>query len=95
MMSAFKFVGAYSGILNEVKVREHYDNDKYSAIDAVVQATKTQYDSQFENISAGIYMINEGKKSKKILDKFDGRWKFMRSFLENAIDSQKDNKKEK
>ncbi len=95
MMQAFKFVGAYSGILNDIKVREHYGNDKYSAIDAVTQATKTQYDSQLENISAGIYMINEGKKSKKILNKFNGRWKFMRTFLESAIDYKNQSKKEK
>lgn len=86
VMQAFKFVGAYSGILNDLAVREKYGNDKYSAIDAVIQATKTQYDSQLENISAGLYMVNKGSKSKKVLDSFTGRWGFMRNFLEKAAE---------
>lgn len=83
---AFKFVGAYSGILNPVAVREIYQNDKYSALDAVIQATRTQYESQVENISAGLHMLNQGKKSSKVLDRFSGRWKFMGEFLEGALE---------
>ncbi len=86
MMQAFKFVGAYSGILNDMAVREVYQNDKYSTMDAVVQATRAQYESQKENIKAGIIMAEEGKKSKKILDRFTGRWGFMRNFLEKAVE---------
>jgi hypothetical protein len=89
MLNAFKFVGAYSGILNDIAVRENYGNDKYSAIDAVNQVVKSQFDLQADNISAGLLLIDQKKKSKKILDRFDGRWKFMRTFIENAIDSQK------
>lgn len=92
MMQAFKFVGAYSGILNDVAVRENYMNDRYSATDAVIQTTKTQYESQADNISAGLYMVNKGKKSKKILDNFSGRWGFMKNFLENASEQNLNNK---
>lgn len=93
MMQAFKFVGAYSGILNDIAVRENYFNDKYSALDAVILATKNQYESQKENIDAGLFMASEGKKSKKVLDKFDGRWKFMKDFLENVSEqNSKENK---
>lgn len=91
MLNAFKFVGAYSGILNDIAVRENFGNDKYSAIDAVNQVAKSQFDLQADNISAGLMLINEGKKSKKVLDMFNGRWKFMRYFIESAIDSQKQN----
>ncbi len=86
MMQAFKFVGAYSGILNNIAVREHYGNDSYSSLDAVIQSTRTQYESQKDNISVGLGMIQSGKKSKKILDLFTGRWGFMKDFLEKATE---------
>ncbi len=92
MMQAFKFVGAYSGILNDMAVRENFGNDKYSAMDALIQTTSTQYNSQVENISAGLGMIADGKKSKKILDKFSGRWGFMKSFLDKASEQASLNK---
>lgn len=95
MMQAFKFVGAYSGILNEMAVRENFGNDKYSAMDALIQTTNTQYNSQLENISAGLGMIADEKKSKKILDKFSGRWGFMKNFLEKATEQTPLTKKDK
>ena len=92
MLNAFKFVGAYSGILNDIAVRENFGNDKYSVMDKVNQVAKSQFDLQKNSISAGLKMIREGKKSKKVLDLFNGRWKFMRNFIESAIDSQNGNK---
>ena len=83
MMTAYKFVSAYSGVLNEALVRQDYGENNYSAMDAVVNTTKTQFDSQKSNIAAGIEMAKRGKKDKKILDEFAGRWEFMRSLLEN------------
>ena len=93
MMNAYKFVGAYSGVLNDLAVREIYGNDKYSAMDAVISTTKTQFSEKENAIQAGIGMINEGKKSKKILDKFDGRWSFMNGFLEKAVEENSKEKK--
>jgi len=84
MMNSYKFVGAYSGILNEIAVREIYGNDKYAALDAVIVTTKTQFDEKEEAIKAGIGMANEGKIYKKVLDSFGGRWQFMKPFLEKA-----------
>lgn len=95
VMNAFKFVGAYSGILNEIAVRENSGNDKYSAIDAVIQTAKTQYESQLNNISAGLQMVHNGKKSKKILDNFSERWGFMKSFLEKSLEENLENKTRK
>jgi len=88
MMQAFKFVGAYSGILSELAVREKYGNDKYSALDAIISTTKTQYDSQIDNINAGLYMVDKGKKQKKVLDQFNGRWQFMKNFLEKTSEQK-------
>ncbi len=88
VMQAFKFVGAYSGILNELAVREPYANDKYSAMDAIIRASKNQFDMQKENLSAGLHMVNEKKKSKKVLDSFAGRWEFMKNFLEKATEQK-------
>jgi len=89
MMNAYKFVGAYSGVLNDLAVREIYGNDKYSAMDAVISTTKTQFDENAPKISAGLEMVNEGKKSKKVLDRFSGRWNFMKEFLERASEENK------
>ncbi len=88
MMQAYKFVGAYSGILNDLAVREIYENDKYSAMDAVIQTTQNQFKEKAGDLSSGFYMVKEGKKSKKVLDLFDGRWGFMKDTLEGLIDSQ-------
>ena len=88
VMQAFKFVGAYSGVLNDIKVREHYGNDKYSAMDAVIETTQIQFEEKAKAISAGLEMINKRKKSQKVLNKFSGRWGFMRNFLESAIDER-------
>ncbi len=87
MMTAFKFVSAYSGILNEALVRQTYDDSHYSAMDAVITATKTQFsDSKKEFIASGIEMTKKGKKIKKLLDEFSGRWGFMRNLLEKLAD---------
>jgi hypothetical protein len=93
VMTAFKFVGAYSGILNDIAVRENFGNDKYSAIDAVVQLAKTQFEDKSDDLPAGIYAIQEGKKSKKVFDKFTGRWEFMKDVFGGIIDSQNQDKK--
>ena len=55
-------------------------------MDAVIQTTRTQFDSQIGNIASGLHMVNEGKKSKKVLDNFNGRWSFMRDFLDGIIE---------
>ena len=95
VLQAFKFVGAYSGILNEIAVREKYGNDKYSSMDAIIQTTRTQFDSQIGNISSGLYMANTGKKLKKVLDNFSGRWSFMRDFLGGIIEQNSNEIKSK
>jgi hypothetical protein len=38
-----------------------------------------------DNIAAGIEMANKGKKSAKLLNKFNGRWGFMRDTLEGLM----------
>lgn len=91
MMVAFKFVGAYSGILNEAKVREAHEENKYKAMDAVIATTRQQFEQMKENIGAGIYMAAQGKKETKVLDTFTQRWLFMRSLLENLADRVKHN----
>lgn len=93
VMQAYKFVGAYSGILNETAVRENYENDKYSAMDAIIQTTGTQYNEQLDNIKAGIAMANKGEMSDKVTDKFSGRWEFMREFFYNKAEENKETKK--
>ena len=92
MMAAFKFVGAYSGILDESGVREKYDNSHYKAMDAVIDTTRQQFEDQKEQIAAGLAYASTGKKSKKLLDSFQGRWTFMKSLLEDLTDKNQGGK---
>lgn len=93
MMTAFKFASAYSGILNEALVRQSYDENHYAAMDAVIESTKTQFGGKEEHIAAGMDMVNQGKKNKKLLDEFPGRWGFMRNLLENLAERNNEQKK--
>lgn len=81
MLQAYKFVAAYSGVLNEAAVEAHYGGDKYKALDAVVQTTQTQIASKDDDIRAGLEMANSGKLNDKVLNKFAGRWSFMKDIL--------------
>ena len=83
MMTAFKFASAYSGILNPAAVMQVYGENPYKAMDAVIETTKTQFDSQKDLIAAGLEMARQGQEKQKILNEFSGRWGFMRNLLEN------------
>ncbi len=85
MMQAYKFVAAYSGILNDSAVHNNFGGDKYKALDSVITATKGQYDGQAENIAAGLEMVAKGKTNAKVLNLFQGRWQFMKDTLEGLV----------
>lgn len=87
MLNAWKFVSAYSGVLNDAAVKQNvnYNGDKYKAMDAVIQSTRAQFEAQQSNIEVGINMVVEGKTKNKVLDKFTGRWEFARGVLESMI----------
>ncbi|MBI3623035.1 AAA family ATPase [Candidatus Pacearchaeota archaeon] len=82
MMQAYRLVSAYSGVLNEAAIQNTYNGDNYSAMDAVITTTKQQFDGQKDNIAAGFEMASRGEKDKRVLDKFGGRWGFMKDTLE-------------
>jgi MoxR-like ATPase len=82
MMQAYKFVSAYSGVLNDASVQANYSGDKYAAMNAVIEATKGEFERQVENISAGLEMVKSKKKNAKVLNRFSGRWGFMKDTLE-------------
>lgn len=81
MLQAYKFVAAYSGVLNEAAVEAHYGGDKYKALDAIVQTTQTQITSKDDDIRAGLEMVTSGKLNEKVLNKFTQRWSFMKDIL--------------
>ena len=85
MAQAYKFVSAYSGVLNEAAVQETYNGDRYAAMNAIIEATKGEFDRQADNIAAGVKMAKTGKKNAKVLGKFNGRWGFMRDTLEGLV----------
>ena len=87
MMKSFKFVSAYSGILNEAAVRQTYYDSHYAAMDAVLDTTKTQFDDNRKAlIASGIEMAGKGKKNAKLLNEFSGRWGFMKDLLEKLAE---------
>ena len=90
MMTAYKLVSTYSGVLNDADVRNKYDGNHYSALDAVVSTTTQQFKENAERIAAGIEMVGHGKKEKKILDGFKGRWSFMKNTLEGLLGKSKE-----
>ncbi|MEK6940511.1 MAG: hypothetical protein AABW49_01270 [Nanoarchaeota archaeon] len=90
MMQAFKLVGAYSGILNEGIVRNTFLGDRYAAMDAVIQATHSQFEIMKALIYSGLKMVHGGRSDGSILDKFTGRWKFMRSTLEGLSNANRE-----
>nr|AQS34878.1 hypothetical protein [uncultured archaeon] len=87
MMQAYKFVAAYSGVLNDSAVEANYDGDKYKALDAVITTTRTQFDQQKENIMAALAYASKGKMSDKVMSKFTGRWGFMKDTVDRIIKS--------
>lgn len=88
MTQAYKFVSAYSGVLNEAAVQATYSGDRYAALDAVIEATRGTFEGQINNIAAGIDMAKKRKKSAKLLNRFSGRWGFMRDTLEGLMQNQ-------
>src|SRR3989338_194127 len=89
MMVAYKFVSAKSGILNEALVNAEYDGNHYAAMDAIIDATRAQFDQNLDFIAAGIDMVQAGQRNKKVLDKFTERWGFMKSVLQNLSEKTK------
>ena len=88
MMQAFKFISAYSGVLNEAQVDEIYDSDKYKAMDAVITSTKSQFEQNKNNIAAGLEMVQKGKSNKEVMNLFGKRWGFMKNTLEGLLNKK-------
>ncbi|MEK6922415.1 MAG: AAA family ATPase [Nanoarchaeota archaeon] len=87
MLQAYKLVSTYSGILDESAVRNVYDGNHYAAMDAVLRATRGEFDRHKENIATGLYMVRNTKKDAKVMNLFTGRWQFMRDTLEGLLKS--------
>ncbi len=92
MLQAYKFVSAYSGVLNESAVRSVYGGDRYKASDAILATTKTQLEAQKNNIALLFGMMEVGKTDERILNRFQGRWKFVKdtmSYLKSYLNKNK------
>ncbi len=92
MMQAYRLVSAYSGVLDEAKVQNVYHGNHYDAMDAVITATQSQFDQNSDNINAGAAMVLSGKRNKKVLDLFTGRWEFMKDTLESLAKQYEEEK---
>ena len=89
MMTAFKFVSAYSGILNDAEVRQNHNENYYRAMDAVIETTRREFDEKERYIAAGLGMAEKGIENQKLLDAFSGRWQFMKEILANYADKNR------
>jgi len=87
MMQAYKFVSAYSGVLNEASVQANYLGDRYAALDAVIATTRTQFEEQAGNIAKGLDMVKSEKLNKNVLDAFTDRWTFMQDTLKKLVEN--------
>lgn len=85
VMTAYRLVSAYSGVLNEAAVQNTYNGDHYAALDAVITATKGEFGRNKDRIKAGLEMVRSGKRNKRIMDLFGGRWQFMQSTLDPLL----------
>lgn len=90
MMTAYKLVSAYSGVLNEADVDKVHGGNKYAAMDAVVATTKEQFSNQKDAIAAGVSLAGEGRVSEKVMGKFQDRWGFMKGTLEELARQHKE-----
>jgi len=93
MLNAWKFVSAYSGVLNEhvVKQNANYNGDRYKVMDALIQGTRTQFEQQQQNIEAGMNMVADGELKESVLNKFSGRWGFMKDTLQSLLEQNPKN----
>ncbi|MDO8556039.1 MAG: AAA family ATPase [Nanoarchaeota archaeon] len=89
MLTAYKLVAAYSGVLNEAAVDQIYGGNKYAAMDAVTATTRTQFEEKKKSIAAGVALAGDGKTSQKVMNDFTGRWEFMRGTLEELANQNK------
>ncbi len=88
MLTAFKFVSAYSGILNPALVRQQYHENPYAAMDGVIENTRGQIEQMKEPIAEGIGMVSDGRISQLLLRKFSERWSFMGDIFNALIELQ-------
>jgi MoxR-like ATPase len=88
MMQAYRLVSAHSGVLNEALVNSAYGGDRYATMNAIITSTNTEFETNKGNIASGLFMVESGKKDKKVMDLFTGRWHFMRDTLENLIENR-------
>ncbi|MEK6879199.1 MAG: hypothetical protein AABY22_06295, partial [Nanoarchaeota archaeon] len=91
MLNAWKFVSAYSGILNEHAVRQNanYNGDRYKVMDALIQGTRNQFEQQQQPIEAGMNMVAGGELKESVMNRFSGRWGFMRETLQSLLEKNK------
>ena len=88
MMQAYRFVASHSGFLNEAAVRNTYENNPYKAMDAVITTTTQQFRNKSRDIAAGLEMVARGKIDEHIMNRFEGRWAFMKDTLEGIKNAQ-------
>lgn len=86
MLTAYKFVGAYSGILNDAAVDQNYNGNPYAAMNALNDVTRAQFEAQGTTLAAAVHMASKGKIDKKILDAFTGRWGFAKDIFRSLAE---------
>ncbi|PIN95145.1 hypothetical protein COU53_00860 [Candidatus Pacearchaeota archaeon CG10_big_fil_rev_8_21_14_0_10_30_48] len=92
MMTAYRLVAPYSGVLNEAAVRSNHSNDHYVAIDSVIQATAGEFQQQKDNLTVALFEADKGTIGESTLNQFWGRWHFMKNILKHIAKSQEKDK---
>lgn len=85
MLQAYRLVAPYSGVLYEPNVHSQHSGDHYAAINSVIANTQEEFTRNADNLSSGADMVQKGKLDNRAMDKFKGRWQFMRNLLEGLV----------
>ena len=82
VFDAAYLIGAQSGVLHPAAIDTHYNCNPYEAMEAVIAGIRTEFSNQVETLHQAISQAQKGKLAH--LDKFSGRWEYMKDILQRA-----------
>lgn len=83
----FRLAGAYSGILNPTRVNQvPFYGNPYECMKSVVDGIETEFNGKLKTFESGISYARKGKTKKSVTDELDGKFLYVRDFLEDLAD---------
>ena len=90
-LDTFRIAGAYSGILNQDRINRdpNYEGNLYTALGAINQGIKTEFDAKMEKLFDAFVLAQQGKIDGTLLREFEGKWQFMQPIIKHTAKSNK------